>query len=110
MSTQEIARHAGDKKRHTGEVRIRSNVCLDSNDWHLVPGDLVKACGMNLRDLTKKQRDEMMYYERCCICHRTVFELMEEGCDYCATGRHGVPSVAEAKQRRTRRYQQQELG
>ena len=54
-----------------GEVRVRSNVCLEANAWHLVPGDLLKACGLPLRDITTQQQREMMYYERCCICRKT---------------------------------------
>jgi hypothetical protein len=90
-----------------GEVRIRSNVCTNPNAWHLVPGDLVKSYLLPLRDLTPKQRTELMYYERCCLCHRTVFEIEEDGCDYCAEGGHGALSVAEARRRRRQRYNQE---
>ncbi len=91
-----------------GEVRVRSNVCFERNAWHLVPGDLLKACRLPLHDITPQQRREMMYYERCCICRKTVFVLMEDGCDYCATGGHGVPSVAEATRRRVMRFQEED--
>ncbi len=87
-----------------GEVRVRSNVCLEANAWHLVPGDLLKACGLPLRDITTQQQREMMYYERCCICRKTVYVFMEDGCDYCATRGHGVPSVKDAKQHRDARF------
>jgi hypothetical protein len=92
------------KARTPGEVRVRSNVCREPNDWHLVPGDLLKSCDLPLHDLTAKQRDELMYYERCCLCQRTVFVFMQDGCDYCAIGGHGVPSVAESRRRREERF------
>jgi len=85
-----------------GEIRVRSNVCFDPNATHLIPGDILKAYGMPLHNITTKQRTEMMYYHPCCICRRTVYVFMEEGCDYCAKGGHDVPSVAEAKRRRER--------
>jgi len=91
-----------------GEVRIRSNVCATPNAWHLVPGDLVKSFSLSQHDLTRKQRREMMYYERCCLCHRTIFEIEEEGCDYCAERGHGTLSVAEARRRRQQRYANQQ--
>ena len=65
-----------------GVVRIRSNVCTDPNAWHLVPGDLLKKVSSHRQKLTQKQKDEQMYYEPCCICHRTIFEINENGCDY----------------------------
>ena len=77
------------KARIRGEVRVRSNVCFKSNEWHLVPGDLLKSCDLPLRYLTTKQREELMYYERCCLCQRTVCVFMQEGCDYCASRGHG---------------------
>jgi hypothetical protein len=91
-----------------GEVRIRSNVCTDPNGWHLVPGDLVKSFSLSQRDLTPKQKREMMYYERCCLCHRTIFEIEEDGCDYCAQRGHGTLSVAGARRRQVQRLNQTE--
>ena len=80
-----------------GEIRIRSNVCTDPNAWQLVPGDMIRAYNLPDHHMTPRQNQEMMYYERCCLCRRTVYELMEEGCNYCAEQGHGVPSVAEAR-------------
>jgi len=89
------------KKTSTnGEVRIRSNVCTDPNAWQLVPGDLVKSCSLHPRDITQKQKDEMMYYERCCMCHRTIFEIQEDGCDFSACRKQGIQSSADAKRRK----------
>jgi len=90
-----------------GEVRIRSNVCRNDTDWHLVPGDLATHF-VPSRDLTRQQRSERMYYERCCLCHRNSFEIEEEGCDYCASAGHGTLSIAEAKRRRQQRFSQQQ--
>jgi hypothetical protein len=91
------------KPRTPGEVRIRSNVCISPNAWNLVPGDLVKNCSLSQRDLTQKQKDEMMYYVRCCICHRFIFQILEDGCDYSVCREQGTQSTADA-QRRKRRF------
>lgn len=109
--------------QNKGEVRIRSNVCTDPSAWHLVPGDLLRSHSLTAhqknellyhavalgperasRELSATQKKELMYYERCCLCHRTIFEIEEDGCDYCANGGHGTLSVAEARQRRQQRY------
>jgi hypothetical protein len=83
-----------------GNVRIRSNVCDDPKAWHLVPGDLMKACGLNRYDMTTKQREEMMYYSRCSICHRTACEIAEEGCDYPKCLEQGIRSRTDIKKRK----------
>jgi hypothetical protein len=88
------------KPRTPGEVRIRSNVCISPNAWHLVPGDLVKICSFSQRDLTQKQKDEMMYYERCCVCRRTIFEILEDGCDYSVCRKQGIQSTVDAQRRK----------
>ena len=87
------------EKPRLGEVRMRSNVCLSPTDWHLVPGDLIEAFELPLGGLTRVQANEVRAYMRCSICKRTVGQFNREGCDYCATGGHGVISVAEAKRR-----------
>ena len=89
-----------EKSKTNGEVRIRSNVCTDPNAWHLVPGDVVKSFSLPRDRLTQKQKDEMMYYARCCICHRTIFEIEEDGCDESVCHQQGIPSSADAKRRR----------
>ena len=98
------------KKKSTspGEIRVRSNVCFDPNATELIPGDVLKAYQMPLYNITAKQRTEMMYYHPCCICRRTVYVFMEEGCDYCAEGGQGVPSVAEAKRLREMLFREQD--
>jgi len=97
-----------EKSKPHGEVRIRSNVCTDPNAWHLVPGDVIKLFPSLEIRLTQKQKDEMMYYERCCICHRTVFEIEEDGCDYSVCRQQGIPSSADAKHRSKRRLDDSE--
>lgn len=92
----------------TGAVRSRSNVCLAHDAIDLVPGDVLKAYRLPLQDLTPQQHSELMYYEPCCICHRTLYVFMQEGCDYCASGGHGVPSVAEARRQRDSRFREAE--
>jgi hypothetical protein len=73
--------HSPQKSKTQGEVRIRSNVCRDPHAWHLVPGDVIKSFFLPQDCLTQKQKEEMLYYKRCCICHRTIFEFEEDGCD-----------------------------
>jgi hypothetical protein len=112
---------------HKGEVRIRSNVCNSPDAWHLVPGDLLQSHALTVhqkdellyhaialgpnrasRELSLTQKNELMYYERCCLCHRTIFEIEEDGCDYCAERGHGTLSVTEARRRRQQRYAPQQ--
>lgn len=85
-----------------GAIRIRSNICTQPNAWHLVPGDLIQSRSLPRQDLTDKQREEMMYYERCCYCHRTIYEIEENGCDNteCRDENPGMLSTSEARSRR----------
>lgn len=89
-----------DNPRSNGEICIRSNVCADQNAWNLVPGDLLKHYGLPQHNITKKQHDEMMYYIPCCICHRSIFEINEDGCDNQVCRDQGIPSRAESERRR----------
>ncbi len=65
-----------------GQVRVRSNVCTDPKAWHLVPGDELRRHGLHYGNVTRKQHEEMMYYEPCCICQRRLYEIREDGCDH----------------------------
>jgi hypothetical protein len=96
------------KAKFSGGIRVRSNVCFDRNAEHLIPGDILKAYSMSPREITRQQKAEMMYYHPCCLCRRTVYVFMEEGCDYCASRGHGVPSVNEAKRIREKRLLQED--
>jgi hypothetical protein len=91
-----------EKRPTNGIVRIRSNVCTEPNGWHLVPGDLVKRYSLPHHNLTEKQKDEMMYYVPCSYCHRTIFQILEEGCDEPVCRSQGLPSTAEARLRMQR--------
>ena len=81
-----------------GAVRIRSNVCVDRNAYHLVPGDRIPRRQMAYR-LTPEQREEQRYYERCSLCGKTVFLMFEQGCDRDVCRRSGIPSTTEARGR-----------
>lgn len=83
-----------------GEVRIRSNICDNPNDSYLIPGDVLKGYGMSLNNMTQRQRDEMMYYEPCSYCKRTIYKILEEGCDRPVCRKQGIPSSAEASLRK----------
>src|SRR5437867_6843718 len=88
------------KSKTHGEIRIRSNVCTDPHARHLVPGDVIKNFSLPQDRLTQKQKDEMLYYAPCCMCHRTIFEIEEDGCDYPVCRQQGITPSAEAKRRR----------
>ena len=85
-----------------GQVRVRSNVTDDKGAWHLVPGEL--AALENVRhQLTDLQREEANLYKPCCICHRGLVQIEEEGCDRCHAMGQDMPTRAEARQRRLER-------
>lgn len=95
-----ISNNIEEKPTFDGQVRIRSNVCSDPNAWHLVPGDLLKASDFPKHQISDKQRDEMMYYEKCCLCQRTIYQIHEEGCDHPVCRKQGILSRTEAKRRK----------
>jgi hypothetical protein len=83
-----------------GEVRVRSNVCADSNAWHLVPGELLPSGPFAPPHiLTALQQQERTYYRACSVCRRSSFRISYEGCDYEPCRLHGTPSRDEAAQR-----------
>ena len=71
-----------EQPRTKGEVRIRSNICLKQSDWFLVPGDVMMLYGLQHMVVQgSRQHEEMMYYEPCSICRRTIFEINKNGCE-----------------------------
>jgi len=103
ISGEILETNSQERPRSEGEVRVRSNVCTDPNAWNLVPGDVLNRYGLTLRGITQKQHDEMMYYVPCCICKRTIFEILEDGCDYPVCRKQGTPSSVEAERRKLAR-------
>lgn len=85
-----------------GQVRVRSNVTDDAGAWHLVPGELAALEG-GKHQLTDLQREEANLYKPCCICHRSIVQIEEEGCDRCHAMGQEMPTRAEAQQRRLER-------
>jgi hypothetical protein len=73
-----------------GSVRLRSNVVLDGEAWHLVPGDaLYQYAPDRLKPPnrpTQRQRDEHMYYVPCSRCGRVITEIQLQGCNECPHG------------------------
>jgi hypothetical protein len=71
-------------------VQLRSNVVLDGEAWHLVPGDALQQYAPHLlkrpHHPTARQRDEHMYYVPCSICRRLSHEIALEGCNQCSHG------------------------
>lgn len=81
-----------------GSVRIRSNVAERKDSWGLVPGEIVQLYRPDLR-LTDRQHQEKMYYQSCCLCGRSVYEIDRDGCDYCAARGYQTLSRADAIRR-----------
>ena len=75
---------AGDSQASSvaGSVRIRSNVVTEKNRVDLVPGDLIHLMPA-MREETRLQHDEHMYYVPCSLCRRTIAEILLTGCDRC---------------------------
>lgn len=89
--------------QNKGQVRIRSNVCLESDAWHLVPGDVLRRYNLHYGRVTAKQHDEMMYYEPCSICRRMFYQIMDDGCDHpVCRKQEKIPSTADAALRKSR--------
>ena len=66
-----------------GGVSLRSNIS-DKENWALVPGDIVENWKPNWLvkewgGSTKFQQYEKMYYEPCTICHRTSYQITNDG-------------------------------
>lgn len=64
-------------------VALRSNI-LHNQAWTLVPGDIVELwkpsfLRVDFDDATEFQREERMYYVPCAFCHRTVYEIRQQG-------------------------------
>jgi hypothetical protein len=93
-------RNQNEKSPSQGQVRIRSNVTSWPDAWHLVPGDTLRGFTILPHQMTDKQREEMMYYAPCCLCHRTIFQIYDDGCDHPVCRRQGIPSKAEAARRK----------
>ena len=85
-----------------GQVRVRSNVTDDGGAWHLVPGELAALEG-GRHQLTDLQREEANLYKPCCICHRSIVQIEEEGCDRCHAMGQDMPTRAEAQRRKLER-------
>jgi hypothetical protein len=80
-----------------GRIRLRSNVLVDGEAWHLVPGDaLDHYAPYRLKrpfQPTPRQRAEQMYYVPCGVCGRLAHQIELDGCG--ATGtKHGALSGA----------------
>lgn len=87
-----------------GHVRVRSNVCTDPKAWHLVPGDELRRHSLHYGNITRKQHEELMYYEPCCICKRRIYEIREDGCDHPICRKHGKTLSTADAARRKRSY------
>lgn len=101
--------NAHNQTKSKGAVRIRSNVCTDPGARHLIPGDVLRRYGYH-GNVTDRQHTEKMYYEPCVICRRTIFQILEDGCDHpiCRT-QEGMLSTAEAADRKQRFHESTEF-
>jgi hypothetical protein len=87
---------------HTaGSLRLRSNISLEKNGWHLVPGETVERYVPKFTQikLTSRQEAERIYYVPCVTCGRLIYDINLNGCDTCAA-RGNAPSRAEAARRK----------
>jgi hypothetical protein len=66
-----------------GAITVRSNVVMEQGRWDLVPGELLYEL-RRMRDPSRLQHDEHMYYQPCSVCHRTIAEINLTGCDRCS--------------------------
>ena len=84
-------------------ISLRSNVSNDDEKsydekWGLVPGDIVESWapgyfGGGFKRGSKFQRNEKMYYEKCGNCHRTRYEINQQGAiEICRISDCGVTS------------------
>ena len=89
-------------QKDTGQVRIRSNVTDSCNAWHLVPGELAAELNPG-HQLTAQQREEANLYTPCCICHRSLAQIEEEGCNRCRAMGHETLTQEEARRNKLAR-------
>ena len=83
--------------RTPGEVRIRGNVAVTKDDWGGVPGEIVGYYRRG-HTLSRRQRDEKMYYSPCVGCGRNIYLIERDGCDRCSE--LGLAASAEETQYR----------
>jgi hypothetical protein len=103
----------GDNTKVQGVIRVRSNVSLTA-DWRLIPGDAIRSYNLDIDEFTSEQQEERMRYEPCSLCHRTIYEIFEFGCDnYTCQQQHGrqrIISKEQAAQRRVARQRREDAG
>ena len=83
--------------RTPGEVKIRGNVAETKDDWGGVPGEIVGYYRRG-HTLSRRQRDEKMYYSHCVGCGRNIYLIERDGCDRCSE--LGLAASAEEAQHR----------
>ena len=97
------------RTRIPGAIRVRSNVSLTA-DHRLIPGDALRSYNLDIDELTAEQREEKMRYEPCSLCHRTIYEIFEFGCDnYTCQQQRGRQRIVSREQATKRRAEQQRL-
>ena len=67
-----------------GSQRCAEVQHMHNQAWTLVPGDIVELwkpsfVRVDFDDATEFQREERMYYVPCAFCHRTVYEISQQG-------------------------------
>lgn len=73
-----------------GAITVRSNVVMEPDRWDLVPGELLYE-SRRMRNPTKLQNAEHMYYQPCSVCDRAIADINLTGCDRCS---HAPPPAA----------------
>lgn len=73
-----------------GAITVRSNVVMEPDRWDLVPGELLYDL-RRMRNPTKLQSAEHMYYQPCSVCDRTIADINLTGCNRCS---HAPPPAS----------------
>jgi len=98
--------HSHEVTDDRGQVRVRSNVCLRNHDHNLIPGDAIRAYQLDLDELTTEQAEEVMRYVPCCLCHRSICEIRQFGCDNYTCRRQGLISRDDASKKKEEQFRQ----
>lgn len=90
----EASETEGTTHRH-GAIQLRSNVTFRSNDWQVVPGDIIETWRGFWFDprsdqATTRQMAERDFYRPCAICKRIPTQFNMEGCAACRIAPSGV--------------------
>lgn len=90
-----------------GAIKLRSNVSRSQQAREMIPGDATNFLEAIKREEplwqpTERQHEEKMYYVPCCLCRRTIFQIMLEGSHVCKGAINNPQSITEVRERKQR--------